>query len=353
MKKLILFLGLVSFLCANTALAQDTLLVRDGDGNILMLVLDEGTTGAVRTGRFIAGSTTTYGDGFITLSDGTNLNIDANTFFIDNASNRVGIGTTTPNEQLEITGNFRLPATDTAGDTVGVIFSDGNPFIHNFGANNFFAGVNAGNLTPTGWLGFLPVCSNTGVGENALSSLNTGLANTAVGVGALEKNTEGSKNTALGFRAGINLITGDDNIDIGNEGVAAESSTIRMGTAGTHTRTFIAGITGVTVSGGIPVLIKSNGQLGTTTSSRRFKKDIRDMADATRDLMKLRPVLFIYKNDSSNTPQYGLIAEEVAEIYPELVVHSADGQIETVRYHLFKQYMNSNTLTLVIILQEL
>ena len=193
--------------------------------------------------------------------------------------------------------------------------------------------MNAGNLTLAAPFGF---GSNTGVGENALTDLTTG-----------------TNNTALGTAAGKFLTTGDHNIDIGNAGVAAESSTIRIGTAGTHTRTFIAGIHGATVSGGISVLIKSDGQLGTVSSSKRFKKEIHDMADAMRDLMKLRPVLFIYKNDSSNTPQYGLIAEEVAEVYPELVVHSADGQIETVRYHLFKQYMNSNKLTLVIILQEL
>jgi len=103
-------------------------------------------------------------------------------------------------------------------------------------------------------------------------------------------------------------------------------------------RAFIDGIVGVTtgVADAIPVVIDSNGQLGTVSSSRRFKLDIQDMSDASAGLMKLRPVTFRYKQpyaDGSQPIQYGLIAEEVAEVYPELVVHSADGQVETVQYY--------------------
>src|SRR5205823_11369673 len=140
--------------------------------------------------------------------------------------------------------------------------------------------------------------------------------------------------------AGVNQTTGSGNIYLGNEGVAAEQNTIRIGSGGgigNHNRFFVAGVRGVTtgVANAIAVMIDGNGQLGTASSSRRFKDGIVDMADASAALMKLRPVTFHYKadrNPAGRTPQYGLIAEEVVEIYPGLVAHSADGQIETVLY---------------------
>jgi hypothetical protein len=164
----------------------------------------------------------------------------------------------------------------------------------------------------------------------------TGNNNTAVGVDALVFNTTGSNNVAIGRGSGVNLTTGNFNIDIGNGGLAAESNTTRIGDQN-QTRAFISGIRGVAtgVANAIAVLIDSNGQLGTASSSRRFKDDIADMDAASSALMKLRPVTFHYKTDKSpsgRTLQYGLIAEEVAEVYPGLVAHSADGQIETVMY---------------------
>jgi hypothetical protein len=136
------------------------------------------------------------------------------------------------------------------------------------------------------------------------------------------------------------LTTGDFNIAIGNGGIAGESATIRIGNDN-QTRAFIAGIRGVTtdILDALPVLIDSKGQLGTIVSSRRYKQDIRDMGDLTNDLMKLRPVTFTYKSDDSGATQYGLIAEEVAQVFPELAVYSADGQIETVRYHLLSSIL--------------
>jgi hypothetical protein len=126
--------------------------------------------------------------------------------------------------------------------------------------------------------------------------------------------------------------------------VAAESATIRMGTSGTHARAFLAGIRGVTtgVADAIPVLIDSAGQLGTVSSSRRFKEEIRDMGEATERLLQLRPVLFRYKPEvqSGARPlEYGLIAEEVAEIFPELVVHDEEGKPFTVKYHLLSSML--------------
>jgi hypothetical protein len=116
--------------------------------------------------------------------------------------------------------------------------------------------------------------------------------------------------------------------------VAGESNTIRIGDA--QTATFMAGISGATSAGGVAVFVNGSGQLGTTTSSRRFKEDIREIADESDGLMSLRPVAFKYKPeiDPTGFAQYGLIAEEVAEVYPDLVVFDRDGKPETVRYHL-------------------
>ena len=175
---------------------------------------------------------------------------------------------------------------------------------------------------------------NTAVGDSALHDNTAGNVNTAVGLGALFNNTTGSGNIALGNNAGSNLTTGDNNIYLGSLGVATESNTIRIGTSGTQTSAFIRGIRGVTTGNNdaIPVLIDSAGQLGTTSSSRRFKKEIKPMNTASEAILALKPVTFHYKSDKTNTPQFGLIAEEVAEVNPDLVVHDENGEIYTVRY---------------------
>ncbi len=173
---------------------------------------------------------------------------------------------------------------------------------------------------------------NKAVGVSALFQNAFGDFNTAVGTNALHANI-GSNNIGVGTDAGSILTDGVYNIDIGNSGVAGESNTIRIGSTN-QTRAFIAGITGVSVTG-VPVLVSSGGQLGVAPSSRRFKDNITNMDTASSALMNLRPVTFHYKadpNPSGRALQYGLIAEEVNEIYPGLVAHSADGQIETVMY---------------------
>jgi hypothetical protein len=173
---------------------------------------------------------------------------------------------------------------------------------------------------------------NTATGVVALLSNTTGDGNTANGVGALFSNTTGTGNIALGFSAGFNLTTGNNNIDIGNNGVAAEASTIRIGSS--QTRAFIAGIRGVATGVGdaIPVLIDSDGQLGTMSSSKRFKNEIKPMDKASEAILAFQPVTFHYKSDKRDTPQFGLIAEEVAEVNPDLIVRDKDGEIYTVRY---------------------
>ncbi len=175
---------------------------------------------------------------------------------------------------------------------------------------------------------------DTATGVNALLNNSAGQQNTALGVDAMINNTTGSNNIALGYLAGFNLTTGGNNIDIGNQGMAAELGKIRIGTKGTQTATFIAGISGVSVTGGAPVEVTSAGQLGIVPSSARYKHDIRDMGAKSSALLKLRPVSFRYNNDPANTLQYGLVAEEVAKVYPELVVYGPDGKVMTVRYSM-------------------
>jgi hypothetical protein len=176
---------------------------------------------------------------------------------------------------------------------------------------------------------------NTAIGMFALSSNTSGAENTADGNGALGNNTTGRNNIAIGTGAGEVLTTEINNIYIGNAGVAAESDTIRIGRCCIHQRAFIVGIRGVTTgqANAIPVLIDALGQLGTVSSSRRSKFDIAGMADATEGLMRLRPVTFRYRAHGEHAPlQYGLIAEEVTEVYPELVARNKDGEVETVIY---------------------
>ena len=174
---------------------------------------------------------------------------------------------------------------------------------------------------------------NTANGYYALYSNTTSNSNTAEGYQALQNNT-GSDNTGLGVNAGLNLTTGSQNIDIGNSGVAGESNTMRIGRAANQTRAFIAGIRGVTTANAnaVPVVIDSAGQLGTTSSSRRFKNEIKPMDQTSEAILGLKPVTFHYKSDRAGTPQFGLIAEEVAKVNADLVVRDEKGEIYTVRY---------------------
>jgi len=156
----------------------------------------------------------------------------------------------------------------------------------------------------------------------------------AIGVAALYHNTGGSENIAIGRMAGQNLTDGDDNIDIGNEGVAGDSRTIRIGEPNLlNTRTFISGIssTGVTGTG---VVVSSSGQLGVAPSSERFKDAIQPMDKASEAILALKPVTFHYKKelDPEGIPQFGLVAEEVEKVNPSLVTRDAEGKVFTVRY---------------------
>src|SRR5207253_6322833 len=182
---------------------------------------------------------------------------------------------------------------------------------------------------------------NTANGESALVSNITGSGNSANGVAALESNTTGSGNTAVGgFTLSFNT-TGGSNIAIGNaagNNVTTADNVICIGSdvggANVEQGCFIGNIRGITTGSAdaIPVLIDGFGQLGTASPSRRFKKEIKPMDEASEAILALNPVTFHYKSDNTNTPQFGLIAEEVAEVNPDLVVRDKDGEIYTVRY---------------------
>jgi hypothetical protein len=183
--------------------------------------------------------------------------------------------------------------------------------------------------------------NNTANGYRAQNLNTTGSDNTAVGWQALVTNTAGSSNIALGWAAGLNLSTGYNNIYIGNLGGASESSTIRIGrsapsfgTNGTHTATYIAGIFGSTVPNGAQVVAGREGRLGTVASSQRFKDDIKPMGKASEAILALKPVAFHYKKevDPDGVPQFGLVAEQVEKVNPDLVARDGEGKVYSVRY---------------------
>jgi hypothetical protein len=175
--------------------------------------------------------------------------------------------------------------------------------------------------------------NNTANGEEALENNIIGNHNTAVGSSALRSLTTSDENIAVGSFAGVNLTTGDRNIHIGNVGVAGEAHTMRIGSDGSQTRTFIAGVRGVLTADSVPVVIDHSGQLGTIGgSSRRFKKEIQPMDKASESILALKPVTFHYKTDTTNTAQFGLIAEDVAQVNPDLVVRDDKSEIYAVRY---------------------
>ncbi len=183
--------------------------------------------------------------------------------------------------------------------------------------------------------------ANTAVGFSAMAE-TSGRSNTAVGYEAMRNLSTGRANTAVGESAGLLWTSGSFNIAIGGYvfGEASDSSVIRIGNDSFQSKTFVAGIHGATVSGGSQVFINSSHQLGTLTSSARFKRDIDDLEGVSDRLLALRPVSFRYKDEivepeeGENPLEFGLIAEEVAEVFPELVIYDDEGRPYTVRYHL-------------------
>jgi Chaperone of endosialidase len=191
-----------------------------------------------------------------------------------------------------------------------------NALQHNTtGSNNTAIGFGAlvGNTTGS---------FNTAIGGDFPLLSNSGSSNTAIGDGALQGNTTGSFNTALGYGAGINVSTANNVICIGTAGNNVDNSC------------FIGQIFGATSANGVGVLVNSNGRLGTMTSSERFKRDIKPMEKTSEALFGLKPVTFRYKKevDPAGTSQFGLVAEDVEQVNPDLVARDEEGKPYSVRY---------------------
>jgi endosialidase-like protein len=180
---------------------------------------------------------------------------------------------------------------------------------------------------------------NTAAGFLALGENTVGSGDTANGVGAIGSKIVGDYNTAIGFLALGSSTSGSHNIALGDHAgsnVSTSNNVICIGLPGRDISNtcFIGNVRGVTTQNAdaIPVLVDSAGQLGTTSSSRRFKKEIKPMSKASEAILALKPVTFQYKSDKIGMRQFGLIAEEVAEVSPDLVVRDDKGEIYTVRY---------------------
>jgi hypothetical protein len=271
----------------------------------ILIVAASATIAAAAAGTdTCAGENATIGATCTPLMNATSAS-NGNTAFGSDAlqSNTTGFNNTASGEGAL--------SNDTMGEN-NTATGEGTLFSNTTGGANTATGVFALQANTTG-------TDKTAAGLEALDQNTTGADNTAAGFRALQNSTSGSSNIGIGNNAGGNLTTGSNNIEIYDPGVAGESNTIRIGTQGTQTDTFIAGIFGT------PKIKKA-------CQSARYTHDIHDMGDASDRLMKLRPVTFTYKADSDGIPQYGLIAEEVEKVYPELVIDGADGKAETVEY---------------------
>ena len=291
----------------NTAIGAGTLLANTGDQNTATGagVLLSNTTGFVNTanGAFALFSNTS---GF------SNIAVGVDALFHN----------TTGNANVAV-GNGALNNNTTAGDNTAIGFDalSGNTT----GASNTAAGYAALANNTTG-------INNTGVGITTLVNKTAGDGNTAIGYSSLGNLISGNYNVAVA--GGFNLSGGDFNIDIGNDGVNGDSGVIRIGSGCCQNSAFIAGIWGVNANGGATVYINSDGQLGTATSSARFKRDIHDMDKASEALFALKPVAFRYKKeiDPAGTSQLGLVAENVEKVNPDLIVRDKEGKPYSVRY---------------------
>ncbi len=307
-----------------TALGEDALLnLTGGEQNTALgfQALYNDTTGGANVA---IGDQALFGN----TTGGANVGIGSNAL----------LGNTTGNWSVAI-GENAMVANTTGGGSVAVGYTALQA--HGNGFGNVAVGFGAMSIGLTG-------SYNTALGNVAMA-FSTGSENTAVGDGAMNAasgseniaigrsagiNLAGSSNILMGQYAGQNLTRGNNNIEIGNEGLKKDDSVIRIGTIGTQNKTFIAGISGTTIGSGAAVMVNSKGQLGVMTSSERYKDEIQPMGGASKALLALKPVTFRYKQglDSLGTPQFGLVAEEVAKVDPDLVLRDESGKPYTVRY---------------------
>jgi len=297
----------------------------EGDNALLTL-----TTGASNTAI-----------GFAALGSNTTANFNMAIGFAALGSNTTGDFNT-----AEGSGALLLNTTGSSNTANGV-----NTLFHNTtGFQNVATGVQALFSNTTGFhntaAGLQALLSNTtgnhntADGDNALVHNTTGIFNTAIGGHALDQNVTGSSNVALGFQAGFN-ITGNGNICIGENitGLAGESNVTRIGNIGSTAQ-----------ANGVFVTVGAGGKLGFQASSRRYKDDIKPMDKASEALFALKPVSFRYKQeiDPARSPDFGLIAEDVATVNPDLVARDEHGKIVTVRYQavyamLLNEFLKAHT----------
>ncbi len=236
----------------------------------------------------------------------------------------------TTGDQNTAAGVSALAAVTTGGNNVGLGFHSADATTTGFGNTSIGALALRSNTSGGG---------NTVVGYASLNDLASGGNNAVLGYGALADLTSGSYNVAVGSSAGQFLTGGSNNVYLASWGAATDDATIRIGNAN-QTRAFMTGVRGVTTgqNNAQTVVVDSNGQLGTVSSSAKTKFDIQDLpGDVTAALSRLRPVSFRYKQafgDGSTPVQYGLIAEEVQQVLPELVALDGDGQPASVKYHV-------------------
>ena len=321
----------------NTAEGQNALLSLSSGGfntAVGYFSLRADTSGGFNTGVGAAAllanaaghGNTGVGAGALALNEGDfNTAVGAGALALNDTTGNTGVGAAALSINTTGDGNTAVGATALRFNTTG----DGNTavgaeaLLNNDGTLNTAVGVDALTENSTG-------SGNTAIGARgitsaaALGSNTTGDRNTAIGQNALKSNTTGSDNTAVGFGAGGNVTTANNVICIGADVAGADVSNT----------TWIGNVYGVTTQSGTtaPVIVSDNGQLGTVASSERFKKDIATMEKASEAIMSLRPVTFHYKTDTKGTPQFGLIAEEVAKVNPALVLPDKEGKPYTVRY---------------------
>ena len=285
------------------------------------------TTGTYNTavGLFSLESNTT-GNFNTAIGAGTLL---ANTAGQNTATGAGALLNNTTGDSNTANGVFALFDNTTGGVNTAIGFAAlGNNNIGSFntaiGVNALLNNTNGGSNTATGYQALLNTTGNhnTGTGWQALFSNTTGAGNTAIGYFALDGNTTGSNNIALGRFAGMNVTTANNVICIGSDGMNVNNGC------------FIGNIFNATSSGGTAVFINTDGRLGTITSSQRFKESIKPIEQASEALYALKPVTFHYKKeiDPAGMMQFGLVAEDVEAVNPDLVVRDKEGKPYSVRY---------------------
>jgi hypothetical protein len=311
----------------NTGVGAGTLVLNSGDQNTATgaaaLLLN--TTGGFNTANG-ASALLHNSEGIGNTANGASALFSNTTGSFNTANGQSALFSNTTGSDNTATGHGALAFNTTASDNTAT--GHGALLSNTTGYGNTANGVDALNSNTIGY-------ANTAVGSGALLIAGETYTSTAVGYNALAGISGGESNIALGFNAGASITLGSNNIDIGNAGVATENQTIRIGTTNTQNAAYIAGIAGQTVgAGGTTCVVDNDGKLGVFLSARRFKTDIADMAAASEALLALRPVTFHYKPELDNTgiPQFGLVAEEVAKVNPDLVTHDAKGELSTVRY---------------------